>query len=120
MATQSQRSRQAGRRRLIPVVAAAVLLALLVVAGAAFLAPGAPPPAAASASPAAAGSPGTGDKVVLRIGVTQDVNSMNPLIGFTDTAYDVYSQNYEFLVERRPEDYMPGPDGVAEIWLSMM
>ncbi len=117
METQSRRSRPPGTRRLVPVAAAAVFLVLLVAAAAALLAPAAPPPAAASGSPSAATSAGAG-KVVLRIGVTQDVNSMNPLIGFTDTAYDVYSQNYEFLVERRPEDYMPGPDGVAESWES--
>ena len=117
METQSQRISPAGRRRLVPVAAAAVLVALVVAAGAALLAPGAPPPAAASASPAAAASPG-GDKVVLRIGLTDDVDNLNPFIGYTETAYEVFSQNYEFLVERRPQDFGPGPDGVAESWES--
>ena len=41
---------------------------------------------------------------------------MNPFIGYNELAYEIYSQNYEFLVERRPEDFMPGPDGIAESW----
>ena len=115
MDSQSRRTRTATRRRRALVIAVAVLIALL--AGvAALLGAGAPSPAAASTAPSAAASPG--GKVVLRIGVTEDVDHMNPFIGYSELAYEVYSQNYEFLVERRPEDFMPGPDGVAQSWES--
>ncbi|MEI6449716.1 MAG: ABC transporter substrate-binding protein [Actinomycetes bacterium] len=108
----ARRSRRFGGGKL-PVVLAVAAAALLGVAlsGAGPFGPGA-------RAAGSGGSPSSAAKLVLRIGVTQDVNSMNPFVGFTDTAYDVYSQNYEFLVERRPEDYMPGPDGVAESWES--
>ncbi len=69
---------------------------------------------ACAASPSESPSEGT----VLRIGVTEDLDNMNPFIGYTETAYEVYSQNYEFLVEKRPDDFMPGSDGVAESWES--
>ena len=116
METQSQHVLPAGRRRFVPVAAGVVLLALLVVAGVAFLAPGAAPSAAASASPSAAASPGTGEKVVLRIGLTEDVDNLNPFVGYNETAWEVFSTNYEYLVERRPSDFMPGPDGIAKSW----
>ena len=70
-------------------------------------------------SPARAASPSSSPdsgKTVLRIGVTRDLDNMNPFIGYNELAYEVYSQNYEYLVERRPEDFMPGPDGIAESW----
>jgi peptide/nickel transport system substrate-binding protein len=71
-------------------------------------------------SPARADSPSASPaagKTILRVGVfTDDLDSLNPFVGYTELAYEVYSQNYEFLVERRPEDFMPGPDGVAESW----
>ena len=57
-----------------------------------------------------------GQKVVLRIGMTDDVDNLNPFIGYTESAYEIFSQNYEYLVERRPQDFGPGPDGVAESW----
>jgi peptide/nickel transport system substrate-binding protein len=118
MRTTSHSSRSARRRRLIRVAAATVLVAVSAAAGLAFVWPAATPPAAASASPAAAASASPGGKVVLRIGITEDVDNMNPFIGYTEAAYEVFSQNYEFLVERRPQDYGPGPDGVAESWSS--
>jgi peptide/nickel transport system substrate-binding protein len=89
------------------VLAAAVLLALALGAGGLT-------PAARAGSPSA--SPDAG-KTILRVGVfVDDLDSLNPFVGYTELAYEVYSQNYEFLVERRPEDFMPGPDGIAESW----
>ena len=88
-------------------LAAAVLVALALGAGGLTQ-------AARAGSPSA--SPDAG-KTILRIGVfTDDLDSLNPFVGYTELAYEVYSQNYEFLVERRPEDFMPGPDGIAESW----
>ncbi|MEI6449798.1 MAG: ABC transporter substrate-binding protein [Actinomycetes bacterium] len=116
MRTHPQHISPAGRRRLVTVAAAAVLLALVVAAGGALPAPGAAPPAAASASPVVVASPSPGDKIVLRIGITEDVDNLNPFVGYNETAWEVFSTNYEYLVERRPEDFMPGPDGIAESW----
>jgi peptide/nickel transport system substrate-binding protein len=106
------------RRRPIAVaaLAATALVALFAGVAAVLLGAGAPSPAAASTTPSAAASPG--GRVVLRIGLTEDVDNLNPFIGYTEAAYEVFSQNYEFLVERRPQDYGPGPDGVAESWTS--
>jgi peptide/nickel transport system substrate-binding protein len=96
------------------LVAAAALA--LVSSGAGDLAAPACAASPGTSSPASSASPGAG-KTILRIGVnTDDVDNMNPFIGYTELAYEVYSQNYEFLVERRPEDFLPGPDGVAQSW----
>jgi peptide/nickel transport system substrate-binding protein len=108
------RARVRGRRGLLIatalvscILAAGVLLALALGVG------GLTAPARAD-SPSA--SPDAG-KTILRIGVfVDDLDSLNPFVGYTELAYEVYSQNYEYLVERRPEDFMPGPDGIAESW----
>jgi peptide/nickel transport system substrate-binding protein len=92
------------------VLGAAVLLALALGAGGLTSQARADSP---SASPSAAAA----GKTVLRVGVfVDDLDSLNPFVGYTELAYEVYSQNYEYLVERRPEDFMPGPDGIAESW----
>ncbi|MGD9676564.1 MAG: ABC transporter substrate-binding protein, partial [Candidatus Bipolaricaulia bacterium] len=60
--------------------------------------------AATSSSP----SP-NGDKLVLRIGMTQDVDNLNPFVGYSVPAYEVYHLNYDMLVgyaangDARPE-----------------
>ena len=111
----SGRARFRGRRGLLIAVALVVCLAaaalLLALAAGDLTAP------ARADSPSASPASTSAGKTILRVGVfTDDLDSLNPFVGYTELAYEVYSQNYEFLVERRPEDFMPGPDGVAESW----
>ena len=106
------RSQAASRRRRIAgglITAALILMALAMVAGVAG-----PFGPAARASDASA-SPDAG-KVVLRIGMTDDVDNLNPFVGYTEPTFEVNSQTYEFLVERNPADFGTGKDGVAESW----
>jgi peptide/nickel transport system substrate-binding protein len=70
-----------------------------------------------AASPSA--SPPIGGKNVLRIGYAfEDIDSLNPFVGYSMSVYDIFVQNYDFLVEHRPEDSGPGHDGLAESWES--
>ena len=65
--------------------------------------------AAADTSP----SP-TAEKKVLRIGLTQDVDSLNPFIGYSVPAYEVYHLNYDMLTGYAPNgDVRPE---VADSW----
>jgi peptide/nickel transport system substrate-binding protein len=65
--------------------------------------------AAADTSP----SP-TAEKKVLRIGLTQDVDSLNPFIGYSVPAYEVYHLNYDMLTGYAPDgDVRPE---VADSW----
>ncbi len=68
---------------------------------------------AAGASPSP--SPGTG-KIVLRVGNTQDVDSLNPFIGYSVPAYEVYHLNYDMLTGYQPNgDVAPE---IADSWSS--
>ena len=67
--------------------------------------------AGASSSP----SPGAG-KVILRVGNTQDVDSLNPFIGYSVPAYEVYHLNYDMLTGYKPNgDVAPE---IADSWSS--
>ncbi len=97
-----------GKRRLAWIGLAFIVVALLVLAGTHVI---------FAASPSA--SPASGNKVVLRIGYAfEDVDNLNPFIGYALPVYEVFVQNYDFLVEHRPQDCGPGPDGIAESWES--
>ncbi len=95
------------RRFALAIVAAVLLIGLA----------GGVARAAASASP----SPGA-EKKVLRIGITQDVDSLNPFVGYSVPAYEVYHLNYDMLVgyapngDVRPEvadSWSTSPDGLV-------
>ena len=58
-------------------------------------------------------SPDVG-KVTLRLGWTQDVENLNPFIGF-GSSYEVWCLNYDFLVGYNAEDGAPRPE-IAESW----
>ncbi|MCX6363052.1 MAG: ABC transporter substrate-binding protein [Actinobacteria bacterium] len=117
MQAQPERITQPSRRaRRLRLAAGLVAGAVAAVAALAFL--GAGPFGLSARAAAASASPSPGEKVVLRIGVTEDVDNLNPFVGYTELAFEVFSQNYEYLVERRPEDFGPGPDGIAESWES--
>ena len=83
------------RRFVLAIIAATLLIGLA----------GGVARAATSASP----SPG-GEKVVLRIGMLQPVDNLNPFAGVSVSAYEVYHLNYDLLV-----GYAPNGDVAPEI-----
>jgi peptide/nickel transport system substrate-binding protein len=63
--------------------------------------------ASSSPSPSAA-------KIVLKVGNTQDVDSLNPFIGYSVPAYEVYHLNYDMLTGYKPNgDVAPE---IADSW----
>ncbi len=52
---------------------------------------------------------------VFDVGNTQDIDSMNPLVGVTVQAYEAWNLQYEELVEKSPKDFTPEP-GLAQSW----
>ena len=95
--------RPRGNRRLWTVLAATILLT----AGLVWGLTGA---LADSGSP----SPGTG-KVTLRVGWTNDPDSLNPFIGYESSAYEIWHLNYDMLVGYRAKDLAPVPELAAEM-----
>jgi len=67
-----------------------------------------------SASFAESSPPASTGKVVLRLGVPIDADSLNVLVGYMGVSYEVWSLNYDFLVNHDPEGN-PAP-GLAESW----
>ncbi len=52
---------------------------------------------------------------VLRIGWAQDPQTLNPFVGLNEENYNVWSLNYDLLVNFSPEDLSPAP-GIAKSW----
>jgi peptide/nickel transport system substrate-binding protein len=82
-------------RRLTPARLAAFALATLATCGLAW---GIATAATASSSP----SPGA-EKVVLRVGTLQDIDSLNPFAGVTVAAYEMFHLNYDMLTGYAPD-----------------
>ena len=70
---------------------------------------------AASPTPATSASAGAG-KVVLKIGMTDTVDSLNPFIGWFDLSYEVYANQYLLFCGRDPWTTKPDDKGVAKSW----
>ena len=85
------------------VLAVAVLLAAGLVWGLATSFAG-------SASPAAGGK-----KVVLRVGLLEEPDSLNPFVGYGTMGYEAWCLNYDFVVGYGAEDGSAVP-GIAESW----
>jgi peptide/nickel transport system substrate-binding protein len=66
---------------------------------------------ALAADPSA--SPGA-DKVVLRVGWTNDPDNLNPFVGYETSSYEIWMLNYDFLVGY-DESLNPAP-GLATEW----
>jgi peptide/nickel transport system substrate-binding protein len=58
--------------------------------------------------------PASNGKVVLKLGLPADADSLNPWIGYFGLSYEVWSLNYDFLVNHDPQGN-PAP-GLAESW----
>jgi peptide/nickel transport system substrate-binding protein len=82
-------------RSLTPARLAAFALATLATCGLAW---GIATAATASSSP----SPGA-EKVVLRVGTLQDIDSLNPFAGVTVAAYEMFHLNYDMLTGYAPD-----------------
>jgi len=81
------------------------MAALLLVAGLAW---------GLAASFAESPAPNAAAKVVLKLGVTNDPDSLNPFVGYENSSYEVWCLNYDFIVGYGP-DGEPVP-GIAESW----
>ena len=55
------------------------------------------------------------DRIVLQIGWNQNLDSLNPFIGYQNVSYAVYGENYDYLLRYGPESPEPVP-GLAESW----
>ncbi|MBM3147417.1 MAG: ABC transporter substrate-binding protein, partial [Actinobacteria bacterium] len=103
------------------------LLALLAIVAALALAPtlgtlADNASAAQDASPAADGSATTADdsssatgKTTVQVGWTQNLDSLNPFVGYQNVSYQVYYLNFDTLVNYDPATLEPIP-GLAERW----
>jgi peptide/nickel transport system substrate-binding protein len=56
-----------------------------------------------------------GGKVVLTIGMTQGIDSMNPLRGVTVAAFEAWNMQYATLTDKAAKDFATTP-GLAESW----
>jgi peptide/nickel transport system substrate-binding protein len=66
-----------------------------------------------SGTPAGAGS--TGEKTTFTVGMTQDVDSLNPFTGIVASAYEMYQLTYDTLTDYGQADFAAEPS-LAESW----
>jgi peptide/nickel transport system substrate-binding protein len=69
----------------------------------------------ASLPAASAQTPEEEDKVTLRMGMTNEIDSLNPFKLVEIPSYEFVAINYNYLVEPTAEDFTPGP-GLADSW----
>ena len=91
--------------RLAVGTAAAALVAGVGLAGTASADSGSPSPSASS----------TSAKSVLTIGVTDDIDSANPFIGYSVASYEIYQMEYPTLTMYGAKDFSPQPR-MSESW----
>jgi peptide/nickel transport system substrate-binding protein len=85
-------------------VTAAAMLAFAVVT------PGVASAASSTPSPSASAKPST-----LTIGITQDIDSLNPFVGILASSYELYQLSYDTLTNYSAKDFSPVP-GLASSW----
>ena len=56
----------------------------------------------------------SGGNLVLRVGTTYDCDDLDPFIGYTGTAYEIYHLNYDLLVGYNT-DLSPRPELAAQL-----
>ena len=69
------------------------------------------------ASPAGGQTPSSDEDVVFRVGLVNDIDSLNPFKALELPSYEVMNLQYNLLIEFSPEDLSPAP-GIAESWES--
>jgi peptide/nickel transport system substrate-binding protein len=89
--------------------------AAALVGAAALLAPMAWAGASASESPAPTPMPISATQTAFTVGITDDVDSMNPFTGIVATAYEMYQLMYPTLTSSSADDFSAVPD-LAESW----
>jgi peptide/nickel transport system substrate-binding protein len=89
--------------------------AAALVGAAALLAPMAWVGASASESPAPTPMPISAAPTTFTVGITDDVDSMNPFTGIVATAYEMYQLMYPTLTSTSADDFSAVPD-LAESW----
>jgi peptide/nickel transport system substrate-binding protein len=57
----------------------------------------------------------TSDKVTFTVGVTQDVDSLNPFTGIAAASYEIYQMQYETLTDYAAKDFSATP-ALAQSW----
>ena len=55
------------------------------------------------------------DQVTLRVGLTQDWDTLNPAAGFSVPSYEIWNIHYATLTDKAADDFAPIP-GLAESW----
>ena len=76
----------------------------MLVAAAAMLLAGAALPGTAVTADAGTRT-STDDKVTFTVGITQDVDSLNPFTGIVSSAYEIYQLQYETLTDYGVKDF---------------
>jgi len=64
---------------------------------------------------ATSSSPAPSEKVILRVGWTQEPDNLNPFIGYETSAYEIFHLNYDLLVGFKASDLSPAPE-LATSW----
>ncbi len=57
------------------------------------------------------------DQVVLRIGLTQDWDTLNATVGFSVPSYEIWNLHYATLTDKAADDFAVEP-GLAESWVA--
>jgi len=66
-------------------------------------------------SAGAQGSPGEDEKLVFRVGSSNDIDGFNPFKIVEIPSYEVMGLTYDYLVNFSPKDSSPAP-GLADSW----
>jgi peptide/nickel transport system substrate-binding protein len=70
---------------------------------------------AASSSPAPAKAAAPASSSILTIGVRQDVDSLNPFVGYLVSSYEIFQMAYDTLTDYSPGNFSPTPS-LASSW----
>ena len=71
--------------------------------------------AALAAAPVAGAQEQPAQKLTFTVGITTDIDSLNPFIGIVAESYEVYQVMYDYLVGYSQKDFSPVPE-LAESW----
>jgi peptide/nickel transport system substrate-binding protein len=70
---------------------------------------------AVAAAPVAGAQEQPAKKLTFTVGITTDIDSLNPFVGIVAESYEVYQTMYDYLVGYSPKDFSPVPE-LAESW----
>jgi len=62
------------------------------------------------------GSPAADQKTIVKIGWMGDIDNLNPLIGWSNNIYEIYSNGYLLLFGRDWETLGPDDSGIVKSW----